>query len=113
MTAPLAQEIRSLRPSTGGGDDYPRAAITPRAAYPKTSPSPQHPEQAVAEIVEDLGFEMLAETADLIESIAISTREAAFRRDLAEIRLRLRHLRLAVNEAMQTYREMNGAGNAP
>ena len=73
-----------------------------------TSPSPQHPEQAVAEIVEDLGFEMIAETMDLVESIAISTREAAFRRDHAEVRLRLGHLRLAVIAAIQTDKEMHG-----
>ena len=63
---------------------------------------------AVAEVCEDLGFDMLIETAELIESIAISTREAAFRRDRAEVRLRLRHLRLAVIAAIQTDKEMHG-----
>jgi len=77
-------------------------------------PSPQHSARTVAEAVEDLGFEMLMETANLIESIAISTREAAWRRDYGEVRLRLGHLRLAVIAMIQTANEMDGKqGPAP
>jgi hypothetical protein len=74
--------------------------------------SPQASAPAVAEVVEDLGLEMIAETMDLVESIAISTREAAFRRDHAEVRLRLGHLRLAVIAMIQTLNEMSGGGSA-
>jgi hypothetical protein len=68
-----------------------------------TAPSP-----SVADVCEDLGFDMLIETAELIESVAISTREACIRRDRAEIGLRLGHLRLAVIAMNQTFKEMNG-----
>ncbi len=73
-----------------------------------TAPSPQHPEQTVAEAVDELGFDLLIEALDLVESIAISTREAAWRRDQAEIRLHLGHLRLAVIAMIQTLKEMIG-----
>ena len=62
----------------------------------------------VAAAVEDLGFELLIEAAGLIESIAISTREAACRGDLAEVRLRVAHLGYAVVAMGQTLREMYG-----
>jgi hypothetical protein len=50
---------------------------------------------------------MIIEAAELIESVAISTREAALRRDRAEVRLRLGHLRRAVIAAIQTITEMD------
>jgi hypothetical protein len=62
----------------------------------------------VAEVCTELGFEMLGETADLIESLAISLRESVFRRDCCEARLHVRRLRLAVNATLATVREMNG-----
>jgi hypothetical protein len=76
--------------------------------------SPQASAPAIAEVVEDMACEMLIETSDLIESVNISFREAAFRRDHAEVRLRLGHLRLCVIAAIQTLNEMNGEqGPAP
>jgi hypothetical protein len=69
---------------------------------------------AVAEACEDLGFELIFETMDLVESIAGSTREACFKRDHAECRLRLSHLRLCTIAMIQTLNEMNGKlGPAP
>jgi hypothetical protein len=65
-------------------------------------------EADILEVVEDLGFELIIEASELIESIAISTREATWRRDRAEVRLRLDHLRLAVIAALETVREVNG-----
>jgi hypothetical protein len=74
-------------------------------------PSPQH---SVAEVCSDLGFDMLTETSELIESVAISTREAAIRRDREEVRSRLGHLRLAVIAMIATLNEMDGKqGPAP
>lgn len=67
----------------------------------------------VADAVEELGFELLIEASELIESIAISTREAAYRRDLTEVRLRLAHMRLAVIEMSKTFAEMSGAQGPP
>jgi hypothetical protein len=75
--------------------------------------SPEHSGQTIAEVVEDLGLEMIAETAELIGSLAISLGQAAFRRDHAEVRLHLGRLRLALIAAIQTDRELNGEGNAP
>jgi hypothetical protein len=69
------------------------------------APSSQH---SVAEAVDELGFDLLIDAADLIESSAISTHEAAWRGDLAEARVRVAHLRLAVIAMIQTLKEMNG-----
>jgi hypothetical protein len=69
-------------------------------------------EPTIAEVVEDLGFELIFDAAEMIESFAISLREASFRRDRAEVCLHLRRLRLALNAAIQTQKEMSGQGTA-
>jgi hypothetical protein len=69
-------------------------------------------EPTVAEVVEDLGFEMVFDAAELIISFGISLREASFRRDHAEVDLDLRRLRHALNAAIQTRKEMSGQGTA-
>lgn len=68
----------------------------------------REPGVTVAEVVEDLGYEMIFDCAGLIESFAISLREAAARRDGGEVDLNLRRLLRVISAAIQTDSEMRG-----
>ncbi len=69
-------------------------------------------EPTVAQACADLGFELLTEVAGMVESLARSLREAAARRDLAEVELNIRRLRKAWNAAAQTLDEISGKDRA-
>jgi hypothetical protein len=68
-----------------------------------------HPSPEAVDVGRELAFEALTETLNLAASYARSASEAAFRGNPNTVGIHLRQTRLCVLDAIQIYKEMNGA----
>jgi hypothetical protein len=66
------------------------------------------PEAFTAAVVDDAHFATILDEADLLSSLAVSIREAAYRRDAMTIALHICELRIAGVMLVKAYRALKG-----